>query len=76
MTFGNDSLLPEKIKSEVNSQNRFADRYTRFTEVITSNKSAKWWNGQGNTIVATKAAKDYIDGKAWNESIFGKKKKS
>lgn len=75
MTFGNDSLLPEKIKSEVNSQNRFADRYARFTDVITNNKSAKWWNGQGNTIVATKAAKDYIDGKAWNESIFGKKKK-
>lgn len=75
MTFGNDSLLPEKIKSEVNSQNKFVDRYARFTDVITSNKSAKWWNGQGNTIVATKAAKDYIDGKAWNESIFGKKKK-
>ena len=75
MTFGNDSLLPEKIKSEVNSQNKFADRYARFTDVITNNKSAKWWNGQGNTIVATKAAKDYIDGKAWNESVFGKKNK-
>lgn len=75
MTFGNSSLLGDKIKSEISNQNRFAERYTRFTEVITNNKSAKWWTSQGNTIVATKAAKDYIDGKAWNESIFGKKKK-
>ena len=74
MTFGNSSLLPDKIKSEIATQKEYADRYNRFAEVITRHKSASWWTGQGNTIVATVAMKDYIDGKGWNEAILGKKR--
>lgn len=72
-TFGNSSLLPDKIKSEIATQKEYANRYSRFTEVITRHKSASWWTGQGNTIVSTAAMKDYIDGKGWNEAILGKK---
>lgn len=74
MTFGNSELLPEKIKSEIASQREFADRYSRFTEVITRHKSASWWTGQGSVPVARIAMQDYIDGKGWNEAILGKKK--
>lgn len=72
-TFGNSSLLPDKIKSEIATQKEYADRYSRFTELMTRHKSASWWTGQGNTKVSTTAMKDYIDGKGWNEAILGKK---
>ena len=73
MTFGNKKLLPDKIKSEIAAQKEQADRYSRFTEVITHQKSAKWWTGQGSTAVATTAMENYIDGKGWNTAILGKK---
>lgn len=73
-TFGNSSLLPDKIKSEIATQKEYADRYSRFTEAITRHKSASWWAGQDNTAIAEFAMKDYIDGKGWDEAILGKKR--
>ena len=73
-TFGNSSLLPDKIKSEIATQKEYADRYSRFTEAITRHKSASWWNLQSNTAIAEFAMKDYIDGKGWDEAILGKKR--
>lgn len=73
MTFGNKKLLPDKIKSEITAQKEQADRYSRFTEVITHQKSAEWWTGQGSTAVATTAMENYIDGKGWNATILGKR---
>lgn len=72
---GNDKLIPEKIKHNIEAQNDLVARYHRYVEVMTNNSSAAWWVSQGDTLIAQITARRYIDGKGWDTMVWGKKKK-
>lgn len=72
-TFGNDSLLPQKLQNEINFYNNISDRRSKVTEIMSTNKlkKASYWNkggyyyfgDRGSVKSPREVFKDYIDGK-------------